>query len=248
MEQYVSTASWVKGRSKQLTTWATAIVVIIAVAAIGWLLMSRRADSAAESMAEAFKYHEAIVANPIPANTAGYAFTTEAEKHRKAFEAFQKAASDYPSYNGDVARYYAATHQLFFEPEKAEATLKEISQKDSDVGAQARLALAERYEAAGKFNEALAEYQKLKTNPFDVPPTLIDYNIARTYESMGKTKEAVDLYFSVAKGAEWRNTSLGSQAISRLAVLDPAKVDQLPPVENTNPYAGLSNLGGLQMQ
>lgn len=248
MQQYVSTANWVKGRSKQITTWATAIAVIIAIVAIGWLLMSRRASNAAESMAEAFRYHEAIVANPIPANSPGYAFTTEAEKNRKAYEAFTKAANDYPSYNGDLARYYAATHQLNFEPEKAEATLRELSQKDSDVGAQARMALAERYEAVGKFNEALSEYQKLKTNPYDVPVTLIDYNMARTYEAMGKNKEAVDLYFSVAKGKDWRNTGLGSQAISRLSVLDPAKVDQLPPVENTNPYAGLTNLGGMQVQ
>ena len=248
MEQYVSTATWVRGRSKQITTWATAIAVIVAIAVVGWLLMSRRASNAAESLAEAYRFHDAVVANPMPANPTGYAFTTEDEKHRKAFEACQKAANDYPSYHGDLARYYAATHQLFFEPEKAEVTLKELSQKDSEVGAQSRFALAERYEAIGKFIDAVTEYQKLKAKPWDIPPTLIDFNTARTYEAMGKSKEAADLYFSVAKDKDWRNTALGNMAITKLTVLAPEKVDQLPPVEAANPFAGLSNLGGLQTQ
>lgn len=248
MQQYISTSTWVRGRSKQITTWATAIAVVVAVAAAGWLLFSRRAGNAAESLAEAFRYHEAIVANPIPANRGGYAFTTEDEKHRKSFEAFQKAANDYPSYHGDLARFYAATHQLFFEPAKAEATLKELSQKDSDIGAQARLALAERYEVTGKFNEAVAEYQKLKASPFTVPAALIDLNLARTYEAMGKNKEAVDLYFSIAKDKDWRTTAIGTQAVTRLTILDPEKADQLPPAEAANPFAGLSSLGGSMVQ
>src|SRR6266508_564515 len=69
------------------------------------------------------------------------------EKHRAAYQAFTQAANEYPSYNGDTGRYFAAVHQLYFDPDKAEATLKELAQKGSDVGAQARMALAQRYEA-----------------------------------------------------------------------------------------------------
>src|SRR5262245_54479323 len=142
MDQYVKATGWMQERSKPLLTYLTVAAAVIALALIIWLIFSRRANNAAEAMAEAFRVNDAIVANPIPPNAQGYAFTTQDEKHRKAYEAFSKAANDYASYNGDLGRYYAATHQLYFEPEKAEATLKELAQKDSPVGFQARMALA----------------------------------------------------------------------------------------------------------
>src|SRR5262245_3747585 len=155
MDQYVKTSGWVQERSKPLMTYPTVAAAVIALALIVWLILSRRANNAAEALAEAFRVNDATVANPIPPNAQGYVFTTQDEKHHKAYEAFTKAANDYSSYNGDLGRYYAATHQLYFEPEKAEATLKELSQKDSPIAAQARMALAGRYEAAGKYDEVI---------------------------------------------------------------------------------------------
>jgi len=237
MEQYLNTSAWVKDRSRPITKWLTIAAAVIAVVAIVWMLVSRRAKNASESMANAMAAHEAIVQNPKPA-TLGYgqkAFTTEDEKHREAYKAFAQAANDYPSYNGDLARYFAATHQLYFEADKAEATLKELAQKDSEVAAQARMALAERYEASGKNDDAIAEYQKLKARPGPVPPALIDVNMARVYEAMGKTKEAVDLYFAVASNKELRSASVGNTAAMRLAAIAPEKVEQLPLPEPTGP-------------
>lgn len=244
MEQYVATSVWAKSNSRPILKWLTIAAVVIAVAAIVWMIFSRRSNNAAEVLAEGFRWNEAQVANPIPPNPVGYYATSEDEKHRKAYEAFTKAANGYSSYYGDLARYYAATHQLFFEPEKAEATLKELAQKDSDVGSQARLALAQRYEATGKNEESLAEYQKLKAKPGNVALGQIDYNMGRVYEAMGKTKEAVDLYFAVASNKELRSIGLGTNAVSRLTVLAPEKVDQLPPPEPTSPFAGLGGMGG----
>jgi tetratricopeptide (TPR) repeat protein len=240
MEQYMSTSAWVKDRSRPIVKWITVAAVVIAVGSIVWMLVSRRARSAGEEMAAAMAIHQAMVANPIPPTLPDgqWAFTTEDEKHRKAYEAFTKAANDYPSYNGDVARYMAATHQLYFEADKAEATLKDLAQKDSEVGAQARMALAERYEAVGKTDDAIAEYQKLKAKPGPIPLALIDVSMASAYEAMGKNKEAADLYFAVANNKELRSTGLGSTAVTRLTVIAPERVDQLPPTD-----AGSSGLG-----
>lgn len=248
MQQYISTSTWVKGRSRPILTWLTVVAVAGAIALIGWLVMSRRANNAAESLAVAFRYHEAIVQNPLPASlpSGAQAFTTEDEKHRKAYEAFEKAARDYPSYNGDIARYYAAIHQLHFEPEKAEATLKELSQKDSEVGSQARLAFAQRLAAIGKYDDSIAEYLKLKSKPGVTPAALIDFEMARIYEAQGKNKEAVDLYFGIANNKDWRSTQLGIMSVNRLALLAPEKVDQLPPAEPANPFGGLGGFGGFQ--
>lgn len=248
MEQYVATSAWAKSNSRPILKYLTIAAVALAVVAIVWMIFSRRANNASEALAEAFRWNDAQVANPIPPNPIGYYATTEDEKHHKAYEAFTKAANSYSSYYGDLARYYAATHQLFFEPDKAEATLKELSQKDSAVGSQARLALAERYEATGKNEDALAEYQKLKAKPGNVALGQVDYNMARVYEAMGKTKEAVDLYFAVASNKDLRSTGLGNNSVSRLTVLAPEKVDQLPAAEPSNPFAGLGGLGGAPIQ
>jgi tetratricopeptide (TPR) repeat protein len=240
MDQYVKTSEWVQGRTKPITTYLTVAAVIIALSLIGWLIYSRRSANAAESLAEAFRVHDAIVANPIPPNTQGYAFTTQDEKHRKAYEAFTKAANDYSS-NTELGSYYAATHQLYFEPEKAEATLKQLAQKDSPVGLQARMALAGRYEATGRFDEAIAEYNKLKEKPGDLSVPFIKLKIARTYEAAGKTKEAADLYFEIASDKDVRPTTVGSEAVTRLTGLDPERVEKLPEPE---PKSGLGGLGG----
>lgn len=249
MDQYMNASAWAKERSRPITKWLTVAAAVIAIGAIAWLLVSRRTNNAAESLARAMAVHDAIVANPLPPSLGPgqSAFTTQEEKDKKAFEALEQAAREYPSYHGDLARYLAATHQLNFEPEKAEATLKELAQKGSDISAQARLALGGRYEATGRNEEAIAEYLKLKSNPGPVPPALVDSNLARVYEAAGKTQEAVDLYFAIVNNKDLRSTSLGKSAETRLAVLAPDKASQLPPPEPSNPMAGMGGLGGLQM-
>jgi tetratricopeptide (TPR) repeat protein len=245
MDQYMNATAWAKERSNPIRKWLLAAVVVIAVAGVAWMLISRRANNAGESLAGALAVHTARVADPLPTLGPGeFAFTTQEEKDKKAYEALEQAAREYPSYHGDLARYLAATHQLNFEPEKAEATLKELAGRGNEIGAQARLALAGRYETAGRYEEALAEYQKLKSNPGPAPLALIDSNLARTYEAMGKSKEAADLYFAIVSNKDLRSTNLGRAAETRLALLAPEKAEQLPPPEPTNPMASLGGLGG----
>jgi tetratricopeptide (TPR) repeat protein len=232
MEQYMHTSAWVKERSRPIVQWLAIGVGVIALAAVVWWFFSHRAKNAADSMAKAMAAHQAIVQNPLPTLVPGQiAFKTEDEKHREAYKAFTEAANEYPSYNGETARYFAAVHQLHFEADKAEATLKELAQKNSDVGAQARMALAQRYEASGRNDEAIAEYQKLKASPGPIPAALIDLSMGRVYEAMGKKTEAADLYFAVASNKDLRTSEVGSTAVDRLAAIAPEKVDQLPPPE-----------------
>jgi len=236
MEQYLATSAWVKERSRPIVKWLIIAAGAVALVALVWWFFSSRAKNAAELMARAMSVRHARVQNPLPSLAPGeYAYTTEDEKNRAAYLAFTQAANEYPSYNGDTARYFAAIHQLHFEADKAEATLKEIAQKNSDVGAQARMALAQRYEAVGKNDDAIAEYQKLKAAPGQIPPALIDLNMARVYEAMGKTKEAVDLYFAIASNKDLRSSDVGEAAVDRLAAIAPEKVDQLPPPDLTSP-------------
>jgi len=237
MEQYVSASNWFKGRSQPVVKWATIAAIVIAVAAIAWIFTSRRESNAREAMSEAFRYHDAVVSNPIPANVKGYAFTSDDEKDRKAYEAFQKAADDYPSYNGEVGRLYASVHQLNFDPDKADATLRDLAKKDSEVGAQATMLVAKRLSAAGKHDEALAEYNRLKAKSYSIPVQLIDAGIAEVYEAQGKASQAIDLYFGIANDPQWRSTPLGVSAANRLSILAPEKFEQLPEVQAGSAFA-----------
>ncbi len=241
MEQYVNTSNWVKGRTQPIIKWATIAAVVIAVAVVAWLFVSRRTTNASEAMAEAFRYHDAVVSDPIPANVKGYAFTTQDEKDRKAFDAFQKAADDYPSYNGEVGRFYAATHQLNFDADKAEVTLRELAKNDSEVGAQAKLLLASRLNGTGKYDEAIAEYNRLKAKSFSIPTQLVDANIAEVYEAQGKTEQAIEIYFNIANDTNWRSTPLGIRAANRLSVLSPEKFEKLPEPQAASPLAGFGS-------
>jgi tetratricopeptide (TPR) repeat protein len=236
MKQYLVTSAWARERSRPILKGSLIAVGAIAFIALVWWFFSNRAKNAADLMTRAMSVRQARVQNPLPTLAPGeYAYTTELEKHRAAYQAFTHAAIEYPSYNGDTGRYFAAIHQLHFEADKAEATLRELAQKDSDTGAQARMALAQRYEAVGKNDEAIAEYQKLKARPGPVPPALIDLSMARVYEAMGKTKEAVDLYFSIASNENLQSDEVGEAAADRLAALAPEKVDQLPAPKPTGP-------------
>lgn len=237
MDKYIASSGWVKERSGLLLKGLIGAAALGAAILIFYVFSSQRARSASDELAIAFCWDQAIVANPIPPNPQGCAAATEDEKHHKAYDAFEKAARDYPSYNGEVGRYLAATHQLYFDGPKAEVTLQEIAQKSSSVGAQARLALAQRYETTNRFNEAVAEYQKLKAQPGDISPLLIDFNIARTYEAMGKKQEAIDLYFAVA--SQGIGSGLGTGATTRLTALDPSRLEQLPQADKKTGFGAL---------
>jgi len=237
MEQFVNALGWFRGRSQLITKVALGAAIVLALSGITWLFVSRRATNASELLSDAFRYHEATVANPIPPAVKGYAFTTEDEKDRKAFEAFQKAADEYPSLNGEVGRLYAAIHQLNFDPEKADATLRELANNDSDVGAQAKLLRGDRLVASGKFDEALSEYTRLKANPHGISVQVISVAIAKLNEAQGKNTEAVEFYFGVANDPLWRSTPLGISAANRLSVLAPEKYETLPELQAASPFA-----------
>jgi predicted negative regulator of RcsB-dependent stress response len=241
MKGYAEASDWTKKNSRPLLTGLLIAAALLAVFFIYRGVSSSRDNLAGEALAEALKIDQAVVADPLPPPQAGrLAFKTQDERHRKAFEAFDKVSREHASHYGDLARYYAATHQLYFEAPKAEATLKELADKNTSVGAQARLALAERYRTSGRNNEALAEYKNLKSKPGDVAPLLIDFNMAQIHQALDQKKEAADLYFNVAK--ESRSSLIGNRAVTQLSLLDPARVDQLPPEEKR----GIGNMLPLQ--
>jgi hypothetical protein len=233
MDQYLKTSAWVKPRSKTILIALGAIAAVIALVFLYQWYSNRSTEKAGNAFLEALKIDGAVVSDPLPPSlpVGQKAFKTEEEKNRAAVEAFEKLARDYPSQYGEVGTYYAAVRQLKLDGAKGEETLKRLAEKNSSISAQARLTLAERYETTGRQNEAIAEYQKLKAAPGAVPVDLIEFNMARTYEAMGKTQEAVELYFNVASHNREKPTAVNNEALTRLTLLDPARADKLPEVQ-----------------
>jgi tetratricopeptide (TPR) repeat protein len=231
MDQYLKTSAWVKPRTRQILM---ALGAVVLVGLLFWAYQwnsKRTTENAGNAFLDALKIDGASVSDPLPPPQPGvYAFKTEDERTRAAIAAFEKVGRDFPQYE-EVANYYAAVRQLKVDAAKGEETLKRLADKSSAVSGQARLALAQRYEATGKHNEAVAEYQKLKAAPNDLPADLIEFSLARTYEAMGKTQEAADLYFNVASRNREKPTAVNTEAVNKLALLDPARVDKLPEVK-----------------
>ncbi len=233
MDQYVKTSAWVKPRAKAILIAIGVVVAVFALISLYQWYSKRSVEKAGNAFLEALKTDAAVVSDPLPPSLpAGQkAFKTEAEKDRAAVAAFEQLARDYPSQYGEIGSYYAAIRLLKVDAAKGEEALKKLADKNSLVSSQAQLTLAERYETAGKNNEAVAAYLKLKATPGDVPPDLIDFNLARTYEAMGKTQEAADLFFNVASHNREKPTAVNTEALTKLTLLDPARVEKLPEVK-----------------
>lgn len=240
MDQYLKTSAWLQPRTKPVLMGVLAVVALIGLFFLYQWYARRSTEQAGNAFLEALQTDGATVSDPLPPTQPGQkAFKTEDEKNRAAVAAFEQVAREYPSQYGDVASYYAAVRQLRLDGgAKGEEALKRLADKNASVSTQARLTLAERYETTGKHNEAWAEYQKLKATPGDVPTDLIEFNLARTYEAMGKTQEASDLYFQIASRNREKPAAINTEALSRLTTLDPARVDKLPePKKEDNPNA-----------
>ena len=229
LDQYNKASDWVKPRTKTIITALAAIAALLLLFWIYQFFSHKQVEKAGNAFNEALKIDNAPVGDPLPQVEAGQpAFKNEAEKNQKAIEAFEKVSRDYSSMYGDIAGFYAAVRQLNVDGAKGEAALKALADKNSTVSTQARLALAERYEATGKLDDALASYTKLKANPGEVSPSLIELGTARIYEAQGKKQEAADLYFKLASENRDKPTSVNTKALSQLSLLDPARLEKLP--------------------
>ncbi len=82
MDHYMTTRGWVKERSRPILTGLVVAAVLVAAVALFLMFKSRRERSAAEELALAFKTSSAMVANPIPPNAPGLAFTTRGREEQ----------------------------------------------------------------------------------------------------------------------------------------------------------------------
>jgi len=167
-------------------------------------------------------------------------------------------ANDHSYRYGDIGNYFAGISELKFDAKAGKATLEKLSHNDSSTGKMAAFALAEQYKQEADYEKAVGIFRNLVTSPGDLPVNNIKLNLADALRLQGKKDEAVGIYFELAKAGRKAavdaeaarvkdptakpdgdlTPEVTRQAVERLSLLDPAKVDELPEEPQPNGQFG----------
>jgi len=170
----------------------------------------------------------------------GLNFSTEQERAQKAIDEFKKVEAKYGDPYRTEARYFIATNLLYIDRNQAMNQLGELSgNRNKDVAALARFALAQATESDGKLDEAAKLYQELAAaGSAVVPAESANFRLAMVLEKQGKKKEASDLLFNLVDSARKAKDAEGNpvtqsqaarDAARELEKLDPDRSKQLTP-------------------
>jgi TolA-binding protein len=186
---------------------AAIVVILIAVAVVGYFAWQSRVEGRAGSMlAEAVIVSEARVGPPPAPGTpaTGPSFPTDREKHEATAAKFKAVADQYPSSDaGMFARYReGATHMALGNTKDAAAAYQLVIDRagNSLYGQMARLGLAETQAREGQYDSAINTYRGLADNkegPLPVDGILMQ--LGRTYREAGKTTEAQQTFNRVVE-------------------------------------------------
>lgn len=226
---YEKQAEWTRRHRTPIrkTLYAAAVAIIVIFAGIlGYSYWDRTAE---RRLAEAFDIFNAEVTETPAPTTRGRTYRTDQEKYRAALEAYKRVAEKWYyrfSDDGKTAKYYEAVCQLHLNSPEGQASLERLAEGSSMTARLARLALAEHAITEGDAARAETLYRQLVGDAGPLPKPQLQLGLARALEAQGKKPEAVALYVEIAK--ERSKEMEGSEAIARLANLDPAALDQVP--------------------
>jgi tetratricopeptide (TPR) repeat protein len=228
---YEKQAEWA-GQHRQSIYRNISITVGTIVLVIGSIIgYSFWTDAAEERLGNAFDIFNAQVTEEPPADTNQRTYKKEEDKYRAALEAYRRVSepwywrlTDY----ADTAKYFAAVCQLHLASEESQgkAQLEQMVDDDSTTGRLARVALAEYLLTKGDGAGAEKYYRQLVESPGDLPKPRLQLELARALEAQGKKQDAVNLYLQVAR--DNKKEPIAREAVTRLAALDPAALDQAP--------------------
>jgi tetratricopeptide (TPR) repeat protein len=236
-----------EGKGRNVLYVIGAVAVIGVLAGILYLWSSRSNAAAQAALGKAIETSEAIVsASPQPPGSTQKSFKTERERAEASVAEFQDVAQKYGGSVGEKAKYFAAVNKLSIDRNAAEEDLRSLSTSDSATGNLAKYALAQALASDAKYDDAVPLFQQLAgMNDPVVSKDTINFNLAQIYEKQGKTQDAADLYFSIAKTASEAKDSDGKpipmtdtarDAKTKLEQLDPDRAKQIAEPEPESPF------------
>jgi len=197
----------------------SSVGVVIAAALVigGYLYVSSRQDNASNAFTAALATFHAPVGGAAPASAPGPHFNTNAEKFQAAMKQFSDVSSRYSwTAQGRFARYYSALCQreLGNAPEAEKELTGLAGNRDHELAALAKMALAGTYEASARNDESEKLYRDLADHPTNtVPKATAELALAALYQRT-KPAQATVLYQQIEK--EFPGTAAGEQASKML--------------------------------
>jgi tetratricopeptide (TPR) repeat protein len=227
--------------------YALGAIAVLAVLIGIFYTYNRRSNNAAQTaLGKAIETSQANVSEaPVPAGSTEKVFKTEKERAEAAITEFQAVADKYGNPVRDKAKYFIAVNRLMVDRPAAAAELEELSKTGGEVGTLSKFALAQAKTEEGKLDEAVALYRQLadSSDPILAKDT-INFELAKIYQKQGKTSEAADLYFNIAKLAseakdsEDKPISMSQTALDakqKLEALNPERAKEIKAQEPTLP-------------
>ena len=209
-----------------------AIAVLALIAGIFYTWNKRTNNAAQAALGRAIETSQAFVTDsPVPAGSAIKTFKTEKERSEAAIKEFQQVVDNYGSPHKEKAAYFIAVNRLNIDRTAAIKELEVVSGGSGEPAVLAKFALAQTRQADGKLDEAIRLYQELAAlDDTVVAKDTINMALAKLYEKEGKTKEATDIYFNIAKAAsELKDADDKPVPLSRTASEAKEKLEQLAP-------------------
>ncbi len=191
------------GKSKNILYGLAAVAVLALLIGIFYIYNRRSNVAAQTALGKAIETSQTKVSElPVPAGSTDKVFKTEKERAEASISEFQTVAEKYGNPVQEKAKYFIAVNRLMIDRPTAIQELEVLSKNSGEVGTLSKFALAQAKTDDGKLDEAAALYKELAdfSNPILAKDT-INFELAKIYEKQGKTAEAADLYYNIAKPA-----------------------------------------------
>lgn len=238
-----------EGKGRTILYALGAIILVAIVVAVVSQISRRSSGTAQAALGKAIETSKARVTDvPVPAGSTEKTFKTEKERAEAAIAEFQIVVDKFGGPVGEKAKYFLAVNKLVVDRAAGIQELEGLSTSTSEVGKMAKFALAQTKADDGKLDEAAALYQDLIAGQGNVIATeTINFALAKVFEKQGKTAEAVDLYYKIAKASSEEKDAdgkpmamgeTGRAAKEKLAQLDPAKASEIKEVDPTTTVNG----------
>ena len=201
---------WAGANRRSIIVSSAILLAVILVGVLGGVLYNSRSNQASVAFGAAMQAYQTPIAEPGQAVPPGVkTFASAAERAKAANALFMAVADKYSmTPDGKVARYFGGlTYMEDGENASAESTLKQVADGwNHDLGALAKLSLAQLYRQTGRDSQAIDLYNELTAkSATTVPSGLAQLQLAELYESQNKPDLAKKIYAQLkdkdAKGA-----------------------------------------------
>lgn len=226
-----------EGKGKTIM-YALAAVAVVAVLVGIYSIWSRRTNNAAQAaLGKAIETSQAQVTDtPTPGSTEK-TFKTERERAEAAITEFQAVVDKFGNPYQEKAKYFIAVNRLSVDRAAAVTELEGLANSSGEVGTLSKFALAQAKAGDGKLDEAVTLYTQLAgMNDAIVAKDTINFELAQIYQKQGKTADAENLYYNIAKTASEAKdadgkaipmTQTAREAKEKLTEINPEKAKEI---------------------